>query len=82
VDARVEIRVFNVLGQLVAEIGQKEFEAGYHHVVWDGKANNGTAVGSGLYFCQLVATPGNLHNALRVSNSSRFTAVRKMLLLK
>jgi flagellar hook assembly protein FlgD len=83
VRGKVKIRVFNILGQLVAELGGADLEAGYHQVVWDGKANDGVAVGSGVYFYQLVVTPANLQRpGAQSGSSSSVMAVRKMLLLK
>jgi hypothetical protein len=70
VSALVSLRIYNVLGQQVAELGGDVLGAGYHELVWDGKAGDGTAAGSGVYLCRLVA------------GSPPFVAVRKMMLLK
>jgi hypothetical protein len=65
----VQIKVFNVLGQLITELVSGEQEAGYRAVVWN------ASVPSGMYFCRI--------EAVSVDNPTlRFAAVRKMLLLK
>jgi len=65
----VRIQVFNVLGQLIAELVSGDQAAGYREVVWN------ASVPSGMYFYRI--------EAVSVANPSiRFSAVRKMLLLK
>ena len=65
----VRIKVFNVLGQLIADLVSGEQAAGYREVVWN------ASVPSGMYFYRI--------EAVSVDNPTlRFTAVRKMLLLK
>jgi|GEM_PF-491009 len=65
----VRIRVFNVLGQLTTELVSGEQPAGYREVVWN------AAVPSGMYFYRIEAVSVN-------DPTYRFTAVRRMLLLK
>ncbi|HKJ44232.1 MAG TPA: invasin domain 3-containing protein [Balneolales bacterium] len=50
---QVKIVVYNILGQRVATITNKKYQAGYHEVVWDAHR-----VASGLYFYRMV-TGGN-----------------------
>ena len=64
----VRIEVFNVLGQRVRTLLDGELAAGLHSVVWDGRADNGFAVSSGVYFYRL--STGDVRQS------------RKMLLLK
>lgn len=65
----VQIKVFNILGQLVADLVSEEQAAGYREVVWN------ASVTSGIYFYRI--------EAVSIDNPAlRFTAVRKMLLLK
>ncbi len=65
----VRIRVFNVLGELITELLSGEQAAGYREVLWN------ATVPSGVYFYRI--------EAVSVDNPTlRFTAVRKMLLLK
>jgi len=64
----VVVRIFNTLGEEIRMLADAPFEAGYHSVRWDGKAENGQAVASGVYLCQLRA--------------GRFMEVKKMSLLR
>ena len=47
--AHVELVIYNVLGQKVKELVNKEFQAGYHNLIWHGTNQNGEHVGSGTY---------------------------------
>ncbi len=67
--ARVNLSVYNVLGQKVAELMNGVQSAGYHTVTWDA-AN----FASGVYIYRLSAEA--------VDGSSSFTASKKMILLK
>jgi hypothetical protein len=50
----VEIKIFNVTGQLV-KIFDRTFQAlGMHAIVWDGRNNNGQTMASGLYIYQVA----------------------------
>jgi|WetSurMetagenome_2_1015567.scaffolds.fasta_scaffold296588_2 flagellar hook assembly protein FlgD len=64
----VEIKIFNVNGQLVKTFESMNQVAGSFSVSWDGKNNDGQAVASGLYICHVAF------------DSSVLT--RKMLLIK
>lgn len=65
----VRLRLFNILGQVVADLVNENQGPGYHSVVWHAD------MPSGAYFCRMEATaigdPGK-----------RFVAVRKLTLLK
>ena len=65
---RVTIRIFNTLGQEIRTLADRQFEAGFHVVRWDGKDNNGNLVASGIYLYQLRA--------------GTFKQVKKMSLLR
>ncbi|MCD4828212.1 MAG: DUF1565 domain-containing protein [Candidatus Cloacimonetes bacterium] len=67
-DGNVSVRVYNARGQLVRTLVDGDMPAGYHDIVWDGRDNHGSAVGSGVYLCRMQA-----------GSNSR---VRKLLLLK
>jgi hypothetical protein len=47
--------VFNVLGQHVDRLIDREMPAGWHTVTWDGKDQSGSRVSSGIYFFRLQA---------------------------
>jgi hypothetical protein len=57
--APVKLSVFNVLGQQVATILNRPLQAGAHRILWEARADNGVALGSGVYFVQLESI-GNL----------------------
>jgi len=65
----VRLKVYNILGQQVAEFVNSEESAGYHSILWN--AN----VSSGIYFYRLEATSLD-------ASGRRFVAVRKLVLLK
>jgi hypothetical protein len=67
--AIVSLQIYDVTGQLVRElINGESYPAGRYERLWDGKDNTGVTVGSGLYLYRI--------------QSERFTAMRKMVLLK
>jgi endonuclease I len=54
----VSLRVFDVTGRLVRTLADGSvLEAGSHHLEWNGCDEGGAKLGSGLYFCRLVAGP-------------------------
>ena len=68
--AYVRLRIYNVLGQDVAELIDGEQQAGYRQVSW-----NASSFASGIYFYRLEATS--------LANSGKtFTSVLKMIYLK
>lgn len=66
--AHVRISVYNVLGQLTAEVLSEQKTAGYHEVEWDGRDLSGAQATSGVYFYRIQA--------------ARFAATRSMVLQK
>jgi flagellar hook assembly protein FlgD len=66
--ARVQLVVYNVLGQQVAVLADGEYPAGNHQVTWNGTDRNGESVASGVYLYRLSTDAENL--------------TRKMMLLK
>jgi len=65
---RVEISVYNILGQRVRILVDKEMNAGYYNVKWDGRNDSGSVVASGIYIVKMKA--GN------------FFKVRKLIYLR
>jgi len=57
---RVELVVFNTLGQKVKTLLATDQEPGAHLVSWDGTDDRGTSVASGAYFYRLVWSEGEL----------------------
>jgi flagellar hook assembly protein FlgD len=64
----VQINIYNIKGQKVRELVNGVYPPGEHKVVWNGKDDNGLAVGSGIYFYRMIA--------------GEYAETRKMLLLK
>jgi len=52
-NAHTTIRIFNINGQEIVKLVDKEIEAGAHHTFWDGRDKSGNIVTSGLYIYQL-----------------------------
>jgi len=51
--APVGVKVFNVLGQEVRDLGRASYDAGAHAIRWDGRDVRGHEVPSGVYFYQV-----------------------------
>ncbi|UCE24264.1 MAG: VCBS repeat-containing protein [Candidatus Zixiibacteriota bacterium] len=66
--SRVVIAVYNMIGQQVGRLADREFEAGDHTIGWDGRDETGQLLPTGVYLYRLQA--------------GDFVATRKMLLLK
>lgn len=65
---QVRLTVFNVLGQIVAVVLDKEQAAGYYEVNWDARSESGVRLPSGLYFYRI--------------DTDGYTATRSMILQK
>ncbi len=50
----VEIKIFNLNGQLVSKLEGTHQIQGVHTVVWDGRNSGGQTVASGMYIYQVV----------------------------
>ena len=71
----VQIKIFNVAGQLVRSFEAGLQPAGVHSVVWDSKDNLGQQVSSGIYIYRLSVEP--------LSGSGKpFEESRKLLLIR
>jgi flagellar hook assembly protein FlgD len=53
-DAAVDVSVFNLLGQKVVCLLNKELSAGLHSVEWDGTDEYGHQAASGVYFYRMT----------------------------
>ncbi|MCD4828214.1 MAG: T9SS type A sorting domain-containing protein [Candidatus Cloacimonetes bacterium] len=63
-DGNVSVRVYNARGQLVRTLVDGDMPAGYHEIVWDGRDNHGSAIGSGVYLCRLQTGSATLTHKL------------------
>lgn len=50
---QVELKIFNSLGQEIRTLADKEYPAGRHTLVWNGKNNHGNSVASGVYIYKI-----------------------------
>ncbi len=51
----VTLSVYNILGQEVIRLADRDYPAGSHSVVWDGVDGSGRPAASGMYFYRIVA---------------------------
>jgi hypothetical protein len=65
---KVDLKIYNVQGQLVKTVFEGVKSPGFHTFEWDGSNNYGTQVSSGIYFARFQA--------------GRTALTRKMVLLK
>jgi len=70
---RVTLKLYDVLGREVATLVDKEQEAGYYDVVWEGGKSATGRNASGVYFYRLGVQSGG---------GSSYSSMKKMLLLK
>lgn len=70
IPARVHttVVIYNIAGRLVKTLMDKDTDAGYYTLSWDGTDNSGRKIGSGIYFCKVQA--------------GESTATRKLTLLR
>jgi flagellar hook assembly protein FlgD len=73
-EARVNLTIYNILGQRIATLKNEVQGVGYYNVLWNGMNDFGSQVASGVYFYRIEAQP--------VDGSETFTNLKKMLLLK
>ncbi len=72
--SKVNISVYNVLGQLVATLLNDELAVGNYSVKWNGIGNDGNTVGTGVYFYKMTAKS--------LDHTNTFSTVKKMLMVK
>jgi|GEM_PF-1867371 len=65
---QVEVKIYNLLGQLVATLLDRVEDAGVHELVWDTRDASGRELASGVYFCRYLAG--------RVGGKASFVVVR------
>ncbi len=73
--SHVIVKIYNILGQEVVTLTDKNLPAGRYHIRWDGKDRSGASVASGVYLIRMKAISGS-------SNKQTFRQTRKMTLIK
>ena len=68
-DSKIDLSIYNVKGQKIKTLTQKEFTQGSHSIIWNGDDELGNSVSSGVYLYKL-----------KVNDKTEL--VRKCLLLK
>ena len=66
--SKVTLTIYNLMGQLIQELVNSEYSAGYQRVVWNGQDSRGNMVGSGVYIYSL--------------KTDNFSQTRKMILMR
>lgn len=64
----VELAIYNIIGQKIATLVNKQQLAGQHQVIWDGNDGNGNMVSSGIYLYKL--------------KTEKFSQTKKMMYLQ
>jgi len=72
--SNVVLKIYNILGQHVVTLVDATMNAGYHHVVWNGRDMYGSMVGSGIYFYTIEVSNNEAGKLYRM--------VKKMTLMK
>jgi len=52
--ARISLKVFDLLGKLVATLVDDSLQAGVHKISWNAKKSDGTSLASGTYIYRLA----------------------------
>jgi hypothetical protein len=63
--SQVVIKIFNMLGREMITLTDRQLEAGYHRIRWNGRDKHGNSLASGVYFYQLRA--GGFNQVRRMS---------------
>ncbi|MCK4653007.1 MAG: carboxypeptidase regulatory-like domain-containing protein, partial [Candidatus Cloacimonetes bacterium] len=67
-DLKVTLEIYNIKGQKVRTIVNKEQPAGYYKTIWNGKDDNDRSVASGIYFYKM--------------KTKKYSSIKKMILMK
>lgn len=70
--ARVEVNIYNILGEAIKTFKYKLQDSGTHYINWDGRNISGNAAVSGIYFISICAN----------STGKQFKETKKCVLLK
>jgi hypothetical protein len=63
-ESAVAVRIYDVSGRLVRTLVDRVTGPGRHMAIWDGSADSGARVGSGVYFCTMEAP--DFHQSLKM----------------
>ncbi|MCH9024738.1 MAG: T9SS type A sorting domain-containing protein [candidate division Zixibacteria bacterium] len=66
--ARVELSVYNLLGQWVNTLAEGELSQVEHFVSWDGRNYQGNRQPSGVYFCRIDSELGSIKRKMVLVN--------------
>ncbi len=72
--SKVNISIYNVLGQQITTLVNRELNAGSYSISWNGLDAAGNTISSGIYFYKI--------NANALSEKANYTSVRKMMMMK
>jgi uncharacterized repeat protein (TIGR02543 family) len=61
---RVDLAVYDLAGRRVRTLVGGHFEAGYHHLTWNGENDRGQRISSGVYLVRMVS--GDFHSTRKV----------------
>lgn len=73
-ESKVNIEVYNILGQKVITLIDDKKQAGYYDVQWDGHSQNGAKVSSGIYIYRMTAEA--------IDFREKFSQNMRMIILK
>ncbi len=59
-ESKVNLTVYNIKGQIVKTLADREFDKGNTQLIWDGKDNSGRNVSAGIYFYKLTTERNSL----------------------
>jgi hypothetical protein len=74
VDANVELRIFNILGQEVKTLVNQVTKAGFYNIEWNGTDRFNQRVASGIYIYSF--------KAISLNGDQNFNQMKKMIMIK
>jgi hypothetical protein len=78
-ESDVSYRVYNLLGEIVSSSAILVYPAGEHLLEWSAVRNDGTPLGSGVYFIEVTAVP---RGGERTGAATTFRATNKVALIR
>lgn len=76
----VRIVIYNILGQKVRVLKNRQEDAGIHEVIWDGRDRIGREVSSGVYFVRFVVDPVGVVDS--IEEKREISSASKLLLIR